>query len=792
MSPVGVSADISGLEPGALYYFRLVSGNATGTSSSEGMFAAADAGFGVKSFSVQFLNQDGSLDIQAGSHPYEMGTAFSLNTKAERRFSNVESPYELLPAGNVKDVIVDPPPGLVGNPNATERKCALKELDTHGQLVKGGEDTCPPGAKVGNLYVSSTTPEGTGEFPLSNMVPPRGAAAQFGTVFLVPDVFIDVGLKTGELYPLQAESLNIPAVEPILATTTTILGVVGSGENRRPFLTLPTGCTGPLRSTISVDSWQEPGHYVGMSEVMRNVSGEPVALTGCALLQFPPTIKTVPDVSNASSSSGLTVDVHVPQTAALANPEGLGESSLRNTTVALPAGVAINPAGADGLEACSEGLAGFSGLTEFNSELEPGVKWATFTPAPIESLQPGVNLCPDGSKIGTVKIKTPLLPNPLEGEVYLAAQNENPFGSLIAMYMLIEDPVSGSTVKLAGEVRLCENRGDVIDGQSCQTPGQVITTFRNTPDLPFEDLELHFFGGERAPLATPSRCGTYTTLASFTPWDGNTPVNTSSSFNIEHGPNGSPCPGAVLPFEPSLTAGTTSIQAGGFSPFTMTMSRVDGQQNLQAISLNMPAGLSGLLAGVELCPEPQAGEGLCGPNSLIGETTVSVGVGGSPFSVKGGRVYITGPYEGAPFGLSIVNPAKAGPFDLEDTPGNHPACDCVLVRAKIEVNPLTAALTITSDNSGPYKIPTILDGIPLQIQHINVTITGVGGNNKFTFNPTNCGKTAITGSLDSTEGAEWAVRCRSRRRTARCWGSPRNLVLRRKARRVKPTVRRCM
>jgi hypothetical protein len=181
----------------------------------------------------------------------------------------------------------------------------------------------------------------------------------------------------------------------------------------------------------------------------------------------------------------------------------------------------------------------------------------------------------------------------------------------------------------------------------------------------------------------------------------------------------------------------------------MTMSRADGNQNLQAISLKMPSGLSGLLTGVELCPEPQASQGTCGPNSLIGETTVSVGVGGKPFSVKGGRVYMTGPYGGAPFGLSIVNPAKAGPYDLEkETP-----CDCVLVRAKIEVDPVTSALTITTDNSGPYKIPTVLKGIPLEIQHVNVTINRPG----FTFNPTNCNPLQITGTLHSTEGATSAV-----------------------------------
>jgi hypothetical protein len=208
------------------------------------------------------------------------------------------------------------------------------------------------------------------------------------------------------------------------------------------------------------------------------------------------------------------------------------------------------------------------------------------------------------------------------------------------------------------------------------------------------------------------------------------------------GPNATPCHDP-LPFNPSLTAGTTSIQAGGFSPFTMTMSRGDGNQNLDAIRLKMPPGMLGTLATVKLCPEAQANAGTCGAESLIGHTTVSVGVGGDPYSVTGGQVFITEGYKDAPYGLSIVNPAKAGPFDLGK----------VIVRAKVEVDPLTAVLTITSDSDGPYKIPTILDGIPLQIQHVNVSIDRPG----FTFNPTNCSPLAITGALTSDQGATKAL-----------------------------------
>ena len=391
--------------------------------------------------------------------------------------------------------------------------------------------------------------------------------------------------------------------------------------------------------------------------------------------------------------------IHVPQELLL-NPGGLAEADVKDTRVTLPAGVTLNPAAADGLQSCGEAQIAL--------------------PADV------VPSCPEASKVATVEIKSPLLANPLTGAAYLAAQNANPFGSLVALYLVAEDPVSGTLVKVAGEVK-----PDPVTGQ-------LVSTFDNTPQLPFEDLKLHFFGGDRAPLATPASCGSYTTSASISPWSGNAPAQSSSTFDVTSGVNGGPC-ASPLPFSPELTAGSTNIQTGAFTPFEMTMSRQDGNQDLEAVQLHMPPGLLGTLSSVKLCDEADANAGTCGPESQIGETTVSVGLGGDPYTVRGGRVYITGPYEGAPYGLSIVNPAKAGPFDLGQ----------VVVRAKIEVDQLTAALTVTTDSSGPYAIPRILDGIPLQIKHINVTIN----RPSFTFNPTDCQPMQVGGALTSSQGA---------------------------------------
>jgi hypothetical protein len=734
------------------------------------------AGFGVEAYELTNELEGGEADTQAGSHPFQQTTTIFFNQTAAGR-----------PVALPKDVHLKWPVGLVGNPTPLP-KCTIAQFLTVG---KANVNACPADTQVG-VAVSTVNELGavTGldalQTPLFNLEPLEGEPARFG--FYVPNapVFIDPTVRDGEDYGITVNADNITQVESVLSSQVTVWGVPGDPvhdaergwgclfatrgvlqkeqgipvcepqEQVHPpsFLAMPTWCSGhPMDSIVEADSWSEPGHVVKASTSEASVSQQPMpVLDGCNELPFGPSITVKPDTQAASSSSGLTVDVHIPQEESL-NANGLAVADPRSITVALPEGVAVNPAGGDGLGACTEGQVGFEGFEELPTE--PGVNGPVFAPGVLEPFSP------DSAKIGTATITTPLLAHSLEGSVYLATQNQNPFSppSLLAMYIVAEDKQSGVQVKLAGQVQLCETVGQQVDGMSCQAPGQLITRFENSPQAPFEDAELHFFGGERAPLATPARCRAYTTQAAFVPWSaepGEAPHTATSTFDITSGPNGSACPGAVLPFAPSLTGGSTSINAGSFSPLTTTIGRQDGEQDLQQVKLHMPAGLEGLLSSVKLCPEAQANTGACGPESLIGETTVAAGVGSDPVSVKGGRVYITGPYGGAPFGLSIVNPVKAGPFDLEhDTanPAQDPACDCLVVRAKIEVNPRTAELTITTDPSGPHAIPHLIDGIPVQIKKVNVLVN----RPNFTFNPTSCSPLSMTGAITGVEGASSPV-----------------------------------
>jgi hypothetical protein len=710
------------VEPGAstapgglLNEVALNGGGAAPTTTRHALTVSpTPAPFGVEDFRLLPTNEDGSIDTQAGSHPFQLTTTLALNTLPG-------SPPVAMP----KDLHFSLPVGLVGNPQVIPQ-CTSQEFDTE---LGFSNNTCPADTAIG---VSDLRLSGGqfGTVPLFNLVPSVGEPARFGFEVAHIPVILDTAVRTGGDYAVVVSVNNITQVRRLLGSQVTFWGVPAdpSHDNVRgwgclwktvlhgfepepcvapvgsrliPFLTLPTSCSGPagMRTTVEADSWIEPGVFTTRESLLEELPGEPLGLVGCNRLPFEPSISVAPDGSAASTPSGLTVGVHVPQGGAL-NPTGLAPADVKDTTVTLPAGIQISPAGADGLEACS--------LAQIGLE---------------EHADPS---CPDGSKVATAEIKTPLLPNPLVGEVYLAQQNANPFGSLVAMYIVVKDPVSGVLVKLAGQVSL-----DPVTGQ-------LVATFKDTPQLPFEDLTLHFFGSARAPLSTPALCGNYETQASFAPWSGNAAASSSSSFQITSGPNGAPC-SDPQPFVPGFQAGSTNLQAGAFTPFTLTMSRPDADQTLSRIEMQMPPGLLGTLSSVKLCGEPQAALGTCGPESLIGETTVSAGLGNDPFTVTGGKVYITTAYGGGEYGLSIVNPAKAGPFDLEQ----ETACDCVVVRASVGIDRHTAALSIKSD-----PLPTIIKGIPLQIQHVNVLVNRPG----FTFNPTNCNKMAIGATLSSTQG----------------------------------------
>ncbi len=698
--------------------------------------SAAPTRFGVDQFEMRPENADGSPDTQAGSHPFQLTTILALNQGAAAK----------TPPRSVKDLRFNLPPGLLANPSAFP-ECPLSEFTN----VLQAQNACPDDTVIGVASVIATLPLGeepqaTFTSPLFVLVPSRGEPARFGFLANGVPIYLDTSIRTGSDYGVTVTVPNITELVGFVSSRVTFWGVPGDprhdsvrgyncleslesaapcvavDEQRPPpLLILPTSCTGPVHTSVEADSWEEVGVFSGMEYTFKDNLGRPVGMDGCNQLPFSPSIRVTPDGQEGSTPTGLTVDEHVPQETDL-NPAGLAESDVKGLSVALPAGVALNPSAADGLLACSEEQIGLQSAEAV--------------------------ACPEASKVATVKVTTPLLANPLEGAAYLAEQDANPFGSLVALYVYAEDPVSGVRVKAAGEV--VENpvtgqlttyfEGDPLFANDPRYEGEPAADF--LPEAPFEDIELHFFGGDRAPLGMPASCGSYRTVGTFSPWSEALMVESDSEFDVVSGPDGTPCR-SPLPFDPSLAAGTTSVQAGGFSPLRVTMSRADGEQDLQAVQLHMPLGLSGTLSTVKLCGEEQANAGTCGPESEIGETIVSVGLGGDPYSVRGGKVYITGPYKGAPFGLSIVNPAKAGPFDLGK----------VVVRAKIEVDPVTAGLTITTDTEGPYKIPTIIDGIPLEIQHVSVLVNRPG----FTFNPTDCEPLRLTGLLSSAEGATASV-----------------------------------
>jgi hypothetical protein len=335
--------------------------------------------------------------------------------------------------------------------------------------------------------------------------------------------------------------------------------------------------------------------------------------------------------------------------------------------------------------------------------------------------------------VGTVSIETPLLPDRLEGNVYILQSNPPNIELLVAA------SADGVNLKLVGKVSLCENSGEVLAGKTCEAPGQLVSTFENTPQLPFTDFKLSFSGGAQAALATPTQCGAYTSSTDFAPWSSPfvADVLEQSSFAISDGPGGGACPSSPLPFHPELVAGATTDQAGGYTDFSLLLQRGDGQQRIDGLQFKAPEGLTGELAHVPLCTNAQAEANACPESSKIGHTVVQSGPGSYPLVVpEPGQppapIYLTESYDGAPFGLAIVVPLHVGPFTLPTQ----------RVRARIEVNPYTSALTITTN-----PLPQVVAGVPTDLREIDAVIE----RPEFMVNPTNCNPQSFSGTAYGTQ-----------------------------------------
>ena len=692
------------------------------TARSPITVSAAPPPFGLSDFYFNATDAAGTEDIQAGSHPNALTVGFDLNSVTDPR----PGTPSILPVESVKSVAVDLPLGLVGNPQTAE-KCPQYLV-----VIEDGTH-CPAASVIGavalsasgaSYLVSQPANSAASVSPLFNVVPEHGYPAEFAFNYLSHAAFAYATVThTAAGYALRT---TVPAVTRSVVFKGVQLTFFGDPAVQDGGATLPAAffstssdCAAPTTSaaTLRVNPWAAPEHTIAENAPM------PLP-AGCNRLQFEPTITVKPQTTQVDTPTGVTVDLKVPQNE---DAGGLATPDLKDATVTLPPGMSVAPPAANGLRGCPA-----TGPEGINLYAEGPVD--SQEPQGIQHLLPGH--CPPASAIGTVKITTPLLPAPLEGRVYLAqpkcggegqsecTEADATNGNLFSLY--IEAEGSGVNLKLPGRVA------------ASPTTGQLTTTFTENPQFPFSELVLTLNAGPNAPLANPPTCGPATTTSDLVPWSSpETHDATPTSFySVDSNGAGGACPPSP-PFTPTFNAGTIAAESAASSPFTLTLNRHDGEQNVSALAVRMPPGLVGMLSAVPLCQEPQASAGTCPEASRIGTTTVAAGAGANPFWISG-RVYLTAPYNGAPFGLTVVVPAKAGPFNL----GN------VIVRAAINVNRTTAAITVTS---GP--LPQIKDGVPFRLKTINVTIDRPG----FMLNPTNCEQQAITGTVAAAQGAAASV-----------------------------------
>ncbi len=604
-----------------------------------------------------------------------------------------------IPNESVKTLRTDVAPGVVTNPEAIT-KCSQKDFEStlvnaeHGFYL---ESSCPESSLVGENIVETAVEVAAGiykDFTLRgkvyNLEQPYGLASEFGVALDVEELAGSPGIYAHTYIKGSVEWLSdyhdyftIENITPgVLSSRLIFYGATEEGEGEPTgFLRNPSKCT--------KGSTPETTTTVSMVAYNGETASRPYAtLLGsekCELEPFAPAFKLTPETTASDAADGVTAELTMPHSEDLTKPDS---SDVQTATVSLPPGMTMNPSAGAGLEGCTPAQIG------------------------LEPVSPNVS-CPGGSRIGTVELEVPTLPRgALSGPIYLG---EPASGTITAppytVYLDAESARYGVKVRLKGTVT-----------PNLET-GQLTTTFENNPQAPFNDVILHFKGGAFAPIANPLTCGVSTASVALVGYSGAS-ASPFSNFPIEG------CNPAPAPFAPAQATSNEPGKGGAGNTFTIGYERPEGSQYLTRIGTVLPPGLVGLIPTVEQCPEPHAAQGTCGAASQIGTVTATSG-SGTPYTFHG-RVYLTGPTEGAPFGLSIVVSAVAGPFNLGS----------VIARVAISVNQTTGQV-IATDN----HVPTIVGGIPIRLRTLAVSINRQG----FELNPTNCGvlstQSVISGSL---------------------------------------------
>jgi hypothetical protein len=707
----------------------------------------------------------GSPVRQAAGHPFEFRFNFDINARTGVNDGSAgDTSRYVISNGQLRSVETSLPQGMIGNPEATP-KCDPADFARLGAV--SSSTACPADTQVGYLYAQIT--QGTHDFgrggntanvneltsrvPIYNLVPPKGTLADFA--------FNAGGLIQGHVfgtldpdrhYAVKAVTPNISNAFAVRGAEVTIWGVPGDPAHDRfrfysgpyevdpalgspwgsapirPFFTTPADCgIDNGGSRIRIDSYEHPGEFTPIQEAAEHMN---VSKCDDPRFRFEPEVDLQPTSRDAGGPTGLDVNLKLPQQddqAADAEElypqngdlKAIATPPIKRVVVKLPEGMTVSPSAAQGLSACTPE--------------EIGIDPASGTPndAPVR--------CPDSSQFGTLRLKSPALPQDttIIGHLYIAEPYRNPFGSFLALYLAVDDEDLGIRVKLPGEVRL-----DPLSGQ-------ITTEFDDLPQLPVSEVEMKVKGGLRAGLVNPQTCGRKQIEATFYSWhDRDTPHTVKSSYEITQGPGGTPCftTLAERSFDPSFAAETLNPLAGAFAPFFVRLQRADTDQDLLVAEGTAPPGLTASLRGIERCagaaiaaaadPARSGVEEInhpsCPSGSRIGGVEAGAGVG-QVLTYVNGNLYLSGPYKDAPASAVAIVPVVAGPFDL----------GVVVTRIPIYVDPVTAQPRLRSD-----PLPTIFKGIPVRVRDVRLHLD----RGHFIVNPTNCKEMQVKATLSSAEG----------------------------------------